>query len=63
MFKVIDYFYRLVGNFGPRDPDRDGAGQAAVLPARQQVLRLDGEDEGGAARDGQHPRALCRRQG
>src|SRR2546421_12661931 len=28
-----------------------------MLPARQQILRLDGQDEGGAARDGGDPRA------
>jgi YidC/Oxa1 family membrane protein insertase len=33
------------------DPDRHGVHQDFLLPARQQVLRLDGEDEGGAAAD------------
>ena len=37
--------------FRPRNPDRHGHRQAPVLPARQQVLRVDGEDEGGAAAD------------
>jgi hypothetical protein len=37
--------------FRHRHPHRHGAGQAPVLPARQQVLRLDGEDEIGAAAD------------
>ena len=48
--------------FRPGDPDRHGADQDRVLPARQQVLRLDGEDEGGAAGDDGDPRALQRRQ-
>ena len=48
--------------FRPRDPDRHRADQDRLLPARQQVLRLDGEDEGGAAGDGGDPRALRRRQ-
>ncbi len=49
--------------FRPRDPDRHRPDQDPVLPARQQVLRLDGEDEGGAAGDDGDPRALRRRQG
>ena len=48
--------------FRHRHPDRHRAGQAPVLPARQQVLRLDGEDEGGAAADGDDQGALRRRQ-
>src|SRR6185369_6185093 len=48
--------------FRARDPDRHRDREAPVLPARQQVLRLDGQDEGGAARDGGDPRALRRRQ-
>ena len=44
--------------FRRRDPDRHRADQGRVLPARQQVLRLDGEDEGGAAADDDDPRAL-----
>ncbi len=39
LFKVLDFFYHLVGNFGVVDPDRHGAPEAAVLPARQQVLQ------------------------
>ena len=49
--------------FRHRHPDRHRADQGRVLPARQQVLRLDGEDEGGAAADGGAARALPRRQG
>ena len=48
--------------FRHRHPHRHGAGQAAVLPARQQVLCLDGEDEGDAAADGRDQGALRRRQ-
>ena len=47
--------------FRHRHSDRHGPGEGAVLPARQQVLRLDGEDEGGAAADGDDQRALRRR--
>ena len=49
--------------FRRRHPDRHRADQARLLPARQQVLRLDGQDEGGAAADGRAARALSRRQG
>ena len=56
LFLPLDRQFRL------RDPDRHGADQDPVLPARQQVLRLDGEDEGGAAGDDGDPRALRRRQ-
>ena len=49
--------------FRRRHPDRHGADQGRVLPARQQVLRLDGQDEGGAAADDRAARALSRRQG
>ena len=44
--------------FRHRHPDRHRAGQDSVLPARQQILRLDGEDEGGAAADGDDQGAL-----
>ena len=37
--------------FRPRHSHRHRADQGGVLPARQQVLCLDGEDEGGAAAD------------
>jgi YidC/Oxa1 family membrane protein insertase len=43
-------FLPLDRQFRARDPDRHRDRQAPVLPARQQVLRLDGQDEGGAAR-------------
>ena len=49
LFKVIDWLYRLVRQFRRVDPDRHRAPQAPLLPARQQVLRLDVEDEEGAA--------------
>src|SRR5436853_4437144 len=41
------------GSYAIHRPD-----QGRVLPARQQVLCLDGEDEGGAAGNGGDPRAL-----
>ena len=46
--------------FRPRHPHRHRADQGGVLPARQQVLRVDGEDEEGAAADGGAARALSR---
>ena len=49
--------------FRRRHPAGDGAGQAPVLPARQQILRLDGEDEIGAAAAGRAEGTLSRRQG
>ena len=49
---------QLRRQFRPRDPARHRADQDRLLPARQQVLRLDGEDEGGAAGDDGDPRAL-----
>src|ERR1700704_3864789 len=62
MFLALDWFYHLVGNFGVAIL-RDGAGQADLLPARQQILRLDGEDEIGAAAAGRAQGTLSRRQG
>ena len=53
----------LRGQFRRRDPDHHGHHQGNLLPARQQVLRLDGQDEGGAAGDDRHPHPLRRRQG
>ena len=58
MFLAIDYFYHLVGNFGLAILIVTVLIKVVVLPARQQVLRLDGEDEGGAAADGGAARAL-----
>ena len=63
MFMVIDWLLPPGRQFRPRHPHRHRADQGGVLPARQQVLRLDGEDEGGAAADGRAARALSRRQG
>ena len=62
MFLAIDWIYHRVGNFGVAILIDHRADQDRVLPARQQVLRLDGEDEGGAAGDDGDPRALRRRQ-
>ena len=58
----MDWIFQLVGNFGIAILVVTVLVKAAVLPARQQILRLDGEDEGGAAGDDGDPRALCRRQ-
>ncbi len=49
--------------FRHRDPFGDRAGEADLLPARQQILRLDGEDEVGAAAAAGAEGALPRRQG
>ena len=56
--QAIDWFFRLVGNFGIAILIVTVLVKIALLPARQQVLRLDGEDEGGAAGDDGDPRAL-----
>ena len=53
----------LLRQFRRRHPLDHRHHQDLLLPARQQVLRLDGEDEGGAAGDAGHPRSLRRRQG
>ena len=37
--------------FRHRDPAGDGAGETAVLPAGQQILRVDGEDESRCSRN------------
>ncbi len=42
----------------PRYPRHDGAREAGVLPAGQQELRVDGQDEDAAAGDGEAARAL-----
>ena len=49
--------------FRPRHPARHRHRQVHLLPARQQILRVDGEDEEGAAGDDGDPRTLRRRQG
>ena len=58
LFLAIDWIYQPRRQFRRRHPDRHRADQDHLLPARQQVLRLDGEDEGGAAGDDGDPRAL-----
>ena len=62
MFLAIDYFFHLVGNFGIAILIVTVIVKIPVLPARQQILRLDGEDEGGAAANGDDQGALRRRQ-
>ena len=49
--------------FRRRDPDRDGARQARLLPARQPLLSVDGEDEEDPAADRRAQGSLSRRQG
>ena len=62
LFLAMDWIYRFFGNFGVAILLDHRPHQDLLLPARQQVLRLDGEDEGGAAGDDGDPRALRRRQ-
>ena len=62
MFLAMDWILSPRRQFRRRHPDHHGHHQDHLLPARQQVLRLDGEDEGGAAGDDGDPRALWRRQ-
>ena len=63
MFLVMDFFYPPLRQFRPRDPDGYRTGQDRLLPARQQVIRINGEDEGRAAANDGFARALCQRQG
>ena len=46
MFKLIDWLYKLLGNFGLAILAGHRHRQAGVPAARQQVLHVDGEDEG-----------------
>ena len=48
--------------FRRRDPDRHGPGQARLLPARQSLLPVDGEDEEDPAADRRAEGPLSRRQ-
>ena len=48
----------VLGQLRPRHPRRHRAGQARLLPAREQELRVHGEDEDAAAGDGEAARAL-----
>ena len=54
---------QAVRQFRPGHPAADPVRQAAVLPARQQILQRDEQDEALAARDPETARALSRRQG
>ena len=48
--------------FRPRHPGDDRHRQGHLLPARQQVLQVDGEHEDGAAEDAGNPRKIRGRQ-
>ena len=63
LFYVIDWFFRLFGNFGLAILAVTVVVKAALLPARQQILQVDERDEEGAAADGGAPRAVQGRQG
>ena len=51
MFFLIDWFFRLFGNFGLAILAVTVLVKARLLPARQQVLQVDERDEEGAAAD------------
>ena len=57
MFYALDFFYKLVGNFGVAILIVTLVHQARALPARQQVLRVDEQDEEAAAGDGSGSRS------
>ena len=63
MFYLIDWFFRLFGNFGLAILAVTVIVKARLLPARQPLLRVDERDEEGAAGDGGAPGALQGRQG
>ncbi len=62
MFFALDFFYKLVGNFGVAILIVTLVHQARAVPARQQVLRGDEQDEEARARDAEDQGALRRRQ-
>ena len=55
---ALDFFNGLLGNFGVAILVVTGLSEDLLLAARQQVIRLDGEDEGRAAGDDGDPRSL-----
>ena len=63
IFLTLDFFYKLHRQFRPRDHAADRDHQGALLPARQQILSRDEQDEAAAAGDGEAARAVRRRQG
>ena len=63
IFLTLQWFYRAARQFRPGDPAADPVHQAAVLPARQQILSGDEQDEAAAAGDAENARALPGRQG
>ena len=62
MFWLIDWLYKLLGNFGLAILATTVIVKADFLPARQQVLQVDGEHEEGAAQDAGNPRKIRGRQ-
>ena len=58
LYKLLHWLGLFFGNYGLAILGRHGARQARVLPARQQELRVDGQDEDAAAGDGEAARAL-----
>ena len=61
MLYALDFFYKLVGNFGLAILHRHFHHQARAVSACQQVLRVDEQDERNRTRDGLHQGALRRR--
>ena len=58
LFFALDFFYKLVGNFGVAILIVTLVHQARAVPARQQVLRVDEQDEEARAGDAAHQGAL-----
>ncbi len=63
MFYLMDFLYQLVGNFGVALLLTTVVVKAALLPDREQVLRVDDQDEEASAGDEDAPGALQGRQG
>jgi hypothetical protein len=58
MFWLIDYLQGVIGNFGVAILATTVAAEASVLPAAEQVLRFDEQDEEACAGDGEDQAAL-----
>ena len=58
LFKLLHWLVPGARQLRPRHPRHHRAREGRVLPARQQELRVDGQDEEAAAGDGEAARAL-----
>ena len=63
LFKLLDFFYRLFGNFGVSILIVTVLLKIVFFPLANKSYALHGQDEGGAAGDAGHPRPLRGRQG